>query len=322
LQAIRTIVQPGRWVRRALYYRRVNSWAGARIALTAVLLAAAAFLAGCGGSDSSSDESPGGDSSSAAVQAPKGQVRVVWEEPESEADELGYELLQASETEYLAKSLAEAFELPNPLTVKGVNGIGGGPFYQPRDNSITLPYEFAALAFEVLAESNPEIEEEELGERIGAVNSFVLAHEFAHALIANYDLPVLGKEEDAADSISTVLLLKAPEGAYYDAAAAGFWADFSSRQEPPALVEYADAHSLDLQRAFSVLCWVAGSSEAAYEEVAELEALPPERLETCPGEYEQLVDSIQQELEPHLKHGLNLAPGSPEEETEAEEEGE
>jgi len=291
--------------------------------LAAVLLAAsAALLVGCGSSDSSSDESSS-DSTSAAVEAPTGQVRVVWEEPESEADELGYELLQASETEYLAKSLAEAFELPNPLTVKGVNGIGGGPFYQSQDNSITLPYEFAALTFEVLAENNPEIEEEELGERIGAVNSFILAHEFAHALIANYDLPVLGKEEDAADSISTVLLLKAPQGAYYDAAAAGFWADFSSRQEPPALVEYADAHSLDLQRAFSVLCWVAGSSEEAYEEVAELEALPPERLETCPGEYEQLVDSIQQELEPHLKHGLNLAPGSPEEEeTEAEEEGE
>jgi hypothetical protein len=117
------------------------------------------------------------------------------------------------------------------------------------------------VIFEVLAEGNPEATEEELGERVGAVNSFILEHEFGHALIANYELPVLGKEEDAADSIATVLLLKAGEGA-----------------------DYADNHSLDLQRAFDILCWVAGSSEQSFEEVAELEALPESRLASCPGE--------------------------------------
>lgn len=71
---------------------------------------------------------------------------------------------------------------------------------------------------------------------------------------------------------------------------------------------YADNHSLDLQRAFDILCWVAGSSEQSFEEVAELEALPESRLASCPGEFEQLVNSIGQELEPHVKGGLNLEP--------------
>jgi hypothetical protein len=269
---------------------------------------------GCGGSGSSS-------SSSEETEAarPTGEIAVKWQEPASEEDELGYELLQASETELLAKTLAETFQLPNPLTVKGVNGVGGGPFYNPDDNSITLPYGFAALIFGVLAESNPEASEQELGERVGAVNSFILEHEFGHALIANYELPVLGKEEDAADSIATVLLLKATEGAGYAAAAAAFWADFSGRQEPPAIADYADNHSLDLQRAFDILCWVAGSSEQSFEEVAELEALPESRLATCPGEFQQLVGSIGQELEPHVKGGLNLAPAEPQTEEEEEE---
>ncbi|MGE5408025.1 MAG: DUF4344 domain-containing metallopeptidase [Syntrophothermus sp.] len=276
------------------------------LALAALLSALAVLAAACGGSSSSSS---GGDTSAAKSPSRNGQVRFLWEEPETEADAVGYELLQASETEYLAKSLAEAFELPNPLTVKGVNGLGGGPFYNPQDNSITLPYGFAALVYEVLGQNNPEASEEELGERIGAVNSFIFAHEFGHALIANYNLPVLGREEDAADSISTALLLLAPEGAAYATEAAAFWADFSGRQSPPALVEYADVHSLDLQRAYNVLCWVAGSSEQSFEEVAELELLPPERLESCPLEYEQLAESIKQELEPHLKHPINLKPG-------------
>jgi hypothetical protein len=35
------------------------------------------------------------------------------------------------------------------------------------------------VIFEVLAEGNPEATEEELGERVGAVNSFILEHESA-----------------------------------------------------------------------------------------------------------------------------------------------
>jgi hypothetical protein len=276
---------------------KLGAWLA--VALTAVAVSVAA--SGCGSSSSSS-------SSSSEASRPTGEIRVEWEEPETEEDQLGYEMLKASQTRSLAKALAGAFALPHPLTVKGVNGIGGGPFYQPRDNSITLPYGFAALVFGLLAESNPEASERELGERIGAVNSFILEHEFGHALIANYDLPVLGKEEDAADAIATALLLKAEGGAGYAAAAAAFWADFSGRQEPPAIADYADAHSLDLQRAFDIMCWVAGSSRRSYREVAELEVLPPERLETCPQEYEQVVDSITQELEPHLKGGVNLEP--------------
>ncbi|MGE5335975.1 MAG: DUF4344 domain-containing metallopeptidase [Nitrososphaerota archaeon] len=270
---------------------------GAGIALAGLMI----FSVGCGGSGSSS-------STSAEAKPGSGRVRVTWEEPESEEDAVGYELLEASGTEEVAHALAKTFELPHSLLVRGVNGIGGGPVYYAEDNSITLPYGFAALVLELEESSNPEMSPEEIGEQAGAVDNFVLAHEFAHALIANFELPVLGKEEDAADSISTALLLTVPEGAEYAADAAAFWADFSSRQEPPALADYADAHSLDLQRAFDVLCWTAGSSEEAFEAVAELEALPQSRLESCPSEYAQLVSSIKAELKPHLQHAVDLRP--------------
>lgn len=260
------------------------------------LVSAALLVAGCGGSDSSSTTTDTEDS-----VAKKGKVRVVWQEPRTEEDELGYELLEAGETEEIITSLAESFELPNPLLVRGVNGFEGGPAYYPEDNSIVLPYGFATLVLEVMAASSPEASEEELGEQAAAVNSFILAHEFAHALIENLNFSVLGREEDAADSISTSLLLEVPGGDGYAADAALFWAELSSGRESHDLEEYADTHSLDIQRALNILCWVAGSSEEAFEEVAESEALPEERLERCPEEYEQVVGSIAQELEPHLE---------------------
>lgn len=277
---------------------------GALSAIAAIAIPILVLASGCG-SGSGSGSSSSSDSSETEAP-PRGKVTVVFQPPANQEDKIGKELLVASQTKLVASALAKTFELPNPLVVKGVNGIGGGPYYNPEDNSITLPYGFAAVIYGLEVESNPEESEYEIGERIGAVNSFILAHEFGHALIANYELPVLGKEEDAADAISTVVLLTVPNGAEYAASAAAFWADFSGRQEPPAIVEYADQHSLDLQRAFDILCWIAGSSENSYQEVGELEALPESRLETCPGEYHQLAESITKEIQPHLQHRIHL----------------
>jgi hypothetical protein len=251
---------------------------------------------GCGGSGSSSTEAGGEGAGHGG-----GEVRFAWEEPETSEDEIGLELLEASETEEVATELAEAFDLPHPLLVRGVDGYGRGPYYLGEDNSITLPYGFAALVAETMAESDPEAGEEELEEQAIGVNDAVLGHEFAHALVENFQLPVLGKEEDAADSISTALLLEVPGGAEYAADAAVFWAQSAEGVESHTVAEYADSHSLDIQRAYNILCWVAGSSEEAYEEVAELEALPSSRLETCPDEYELLAESIEKELRPYLK---------------------
>jgi Putative metallopeptidase len=269
-------------------------------------------VVGCGGSGSSSGGSTGstGEAEAKAKPVATGEVEAEWQRPVGEANRVGYEMLKASETRYLAKSLASAFELPNPLKIKAVNGFGGGPFYNPEDNSITLPYQFATAVLGVISQSSPEESATEWGEAVGAVNSFILAHEFGHALIHNFNLPVLGREEDAADGIATVMLLKAEEGATYAAEAAEFWANFSGRQNPPKLVEYADNHSFDRQRADNILCWAAGSNEALLEAFAENEILPESRLASCPAEWELLRKSAEQVLKPHLSNGVNLAPGA------------
>jgi hypothetical protein len=288
--------------------------------------ALALAVAGCGGGSSSSSSSSTGSTDSAAETGSgsgggaettadssssegTGAIKAVWQKPRGEENKVGYELLKASETRYLAKSLASAFELPNTLTIKGVNGFGGGPFYNPEDNSITLPYEFTTVVLGVIAQSDPEESQYEWGEAVGAVDSFILAHEFAHALIHNFELPVLGREEDAADGVATALLLLAGEGSVYAADAAEFWLNFSGRQDPPQLAEYADNHSFDRQRADNILCWIGGAEEELLVAFVENEVLPESRAVTCPGEWELLRRSVEQVLEPHLKHPLDLQPG-------------
>jgi hypothetical protein len=283
------------------------------LAIGAILGVLLAAVAGCGGgSGSSSAGSTAAQPAEASKPAPVSTGKVVahWQKPVGQANVVGYELLKASETEFLAKSLAKAFELPTALKIKGVNGFGGGPFYDPEDNSITLPYQFATAVIGVISETNPEGSETEWGEAVGAVNSFIFAHEFGHALIHNFNLPVLGREEDAADGIATVLLLKAEDGATYAAEAAEFWDAFAGRQTPPKLAEYADNHSFDRQRAYNILCWVGGSDEAILRALAENEIVPEERLASCPAEWALLRESAEQVLSPDLKNGANLAPAS------------
>ncbi len=300
-----------------------------RLALVSLLISALALaVAGCGGGSSSSSSSGSSTSATAAAadtgsesggetettaDSPEsgdtGEIKTVWQKPRGEENKVGYELLKASETRYLAKSLASAFELPNTLTIKGVNGFGGGPFYNPEDNSITLPYEFTTVVLGVIAQSDPEASQYEWGEAVGAVDSFILAHEFAHALIHNFELPVLGREEDAADGVATALLLLASEGSVYAADAAEFWLNFSGRQNPPKLAEYADNHSFDRQRADNILCWIGGAEEELLVAFVENEVLPESRAVSCPGEWELLRRSVEQVMEPHLEHPLNLQPG-------------
>ena len=262
-----------------------------------VFLLIAAVAAGCGGSDSSGSE-----------EGAAGELRVTWEKPASKSDQLGYETLKASETELLAETLAKTFQLRDPLTVEGVNGTGQGPSYDSEDNSITLPYGFAAVVSEAVVASNSLAKKREQRERVAAVNDLIFEHQLGHALTTAYELPVSGKEEDTADEIATILLLKEKTGAQYGADAAIFLANFSNAQKPPVLGDYVNAHALDLEHALKILCWVAGSSKQALKEVAGIGAIG---VGNCPQEFEQVSDGVTQELSTHLEDGASLAPATP-----------
>lgn len=117
---------------------------------------------------------------------------------------------------------------------------------------------------------------------------------------------MLGREEDAADDLATLMLLKIPEGGQYVSDSASFWAALSNRQAVPKLAEYADVHSFDLQRAYTMMCVLAGSSKESFKQVAQLGVLPDSRLAACPAEYKQKVRSFEDVLDPHVEGGVNL----------------
>jgi hypothetical protein len=131
---------------------------------------------------------------------------------------------------------------------------------------------------------------------------FTAFHEAGHLLIAEFELPVLGREEDAVDNLATLLLLpeeKDPDGEKLILAAAQGWFDSAAEAgaEEPA---WWGEHGIDQQRGFQILCLLAGADEAAFGPAARNAGMPQERIEACESEYAVTAESWDKVLAPHI----------------------
>jgi hypothetical protein len=142
-----------------------------------------------------------------------------------------------------------------------------------------------------------------------------LFHEAGHMLVSEFDLPILGREEDSVDNLATVMMLGFDELAFDNAlvdTADGFWmtdeaAKSGSDAEETDDSAYYDEHGLDLQRSYQVVCLMVGHDAADFKEIADTYELPGERRDTCAEEYAQISKSWEKVLKPHLRGGSRKA---------------
>jgi hypothetical protein len=133
---------------------------------------------------------------------------------------------------------------------------------------------------------------------------FVMAHEMGHALINQMDMPVLGREEDAADSFAIVTALKMGSGlserVLIEAAKGWVLASKRDKKKGNALAFY-DEHGLDLQRAYNAVCFMVGADPEKYKTLAADTKLPEKRQESCVWEYKATAWSWDEMLKKHLR---------------------
>jgi hypothetical protein len=133
---------------------------------------------------------------------------------------------------------------------------------------------------------------------------FVMAHEMGHALIYEMNMPVLGREEDAADSFAVVAALRMgsafSERVLIEAAKGWVLSSKRDKKEGAALAFY-DEHGLDLQRSYNVVCMMVGSDAEKFKTLAADTKLPEERQTSCVRDYKTTAWSWEQMLKPHLR---------------------
>lgn len=133
---------------------------------------------------------------------------------------------------------------------------------------------------------------------------FALLHEMGHTHITEMGLPVLGREEDAADAFAVVTMLKIGNAISHDilveAASGWFMSAYRDEREHTKLAYY-DVHGLDRQRAFQIVCLMVGSDPEKFSDLATKVGIPEDRQSTCRGDYSNAVWSWDLVMKPHLR---------------------
>ena len=195
--------------------------------------------------------------------------------------------------------------LPEKLRIS-LAGCDGEPdaFYE--DAAITICYEYINELWENMLEETTLDGVAPIDLVIGPLFEVSL-HEVAHALFDMLELPVLGREEDAADQVAAYIMLQVGEleARRLIIGTAYAYKTDEARSGPCRPVEdYSSEHSTPAQRGFNVLCIAYGADSKLFADIVSRGYLPEERAEYCEEEYEQVQDAFEILIKPHLDPSL------------------
>jgi hypothetical protein len=128
-------------------------------------------------------------------------------------------------------------------------------------------------------------------------------HEFAHAMFDMLRVPVLGREEDAADQVSAYIMLhlgKTEARRLIAGAAYVYKTEAEAAKTPVELKQFADAHGTPAQRFYNLLCIAYGADPESFGDVVKKGHLPKERAEDCKDEYQQVAYAYQNLIGQHI----------------------
>ena len=202
--------------------------------------------------------------------------------------------------EKAADDLNKALSLPNDIYLRSKDCGEPNAEFDPSIQSITVCYELMEHFYDLYRSEG--MKPDDADKKMFAAVRFAFLHEVGHALIYNYNLPVVGNEEDAADRCSSYINIEelGDDGVKAVLAAADAF-NIESKQSAATKRDMADEHLLQEQRFYNSLCMIYGSNSAKYEYFVTDGYLPKERAVRCPGEYQRTVDSWINLLKPWRK---------------------
>lgn len=235
-------------------------------------------------------------------------VKVSYHPPSDPAYQPIYEALMEQGVLERVRDHLEKLELPSDLSLQ-LSGCNGqvDAWYDSSLRTVTICYEYVAYIDEIRRNLPPQAVALGLTPEDAIVGPFleVVAHEVAHALFDLLKVPVLGREEDAADQVAayTLLQLGREQARLAILGTAAMYAA-EVRSEAPKLSDFAKVHSTSAQRLFNLLCLAYGSNPKMFAPLREMDLLPKERADGCADEYRQ-VDYAVRKLIPQLAAPLD-----------------
>lgn len=245
------------------------------------------------------------------------RIRIEYEAPKDPKHQMLYEMIQQRQVLEMLQRMLSPFLFPVELTIKtmGCDGLINSWFSY--DNSIPTVHMCYELLQDILktmpAEATPVLRITPHDVVVGQFLFWSL-HEVGHAVFHIFEVPLFGREEDAADQFAVYLMLhfgngqahRWVEGAAY--AAHAFVMDHEINPEVHKRLEkFSSVHGLPEQRFYNGLCLAYGADAALFADVVATGFLPTMRAENCEHEYQTFDHAFKTEIRPHIDRQMAKA---------------
>ena len=233
------------------------------------------------------------------------RIRITYVAPSNPAFQTIYSKVKQEHLLEKFQDFLAPIRLPVPLLLK-TDGCEGesNAWYEESDHSVTVCYEYLDEVMRNAPQTTtPAGVTPEDALRGPWVEVFM--HEIAHALFNLLKVPVLGREEDAADQVAAYVLLNLTDNLARSAVSGvAYMYGHEAQAQDPQAKHFADVHGLPAQRFYNLLCMAYGSNTKRFGDVVERKYLPEARAETCEDEYRQVEYAVKRLIGPYIDQDL------------------
>jgi len=252
----------------------------------------------------------GGGGNQAALMAAEGPIHIAYEEPKDAGLKEIYETMKEKRGLETFRELLSPFRLPEDLYIKavGCDGVPNAYFFREKNDEATI-----RICYEYLKEVKDKLPKEATKDGIEPQDAllgqllFALMHEFGHAAFDIFQVPVFGRQEDAADQFATYIMLqfggekahRLIKGAAYSYD--GFIKDLKDKPKVTLpLSAFSSDHGAPEQRFYNLVCIAYGWDPQIFSGVVEKGYLPEHRAKVCKYEYGNLRYAFRKMITPHV----------------------
>jgi hypothetical protein len=251
-----------------------------------------------------------------------GRIRIEYDAPKNPEHQILYERLRERQVLETIQEILSPVRLPTPGLLIKTMGCDGmiSSWYSNNDPgdpgpTVHMCYELLQNIIKITTTDNvrPNVTSHD-----AIVGQFMFwsLHETGHAVFDIFQMPLLGREEDAADLFAAYIMLEFGrdqarrwvEGAAYTSDE--FMADV------PWGKNYASVHGLPQQRFYNLICLAYGADPVTFADVAEnmtnmmtqkgmlpkqeQGVLPKQRAENCAYEFQTVDHAFKTLIRPHV----------------------
>lgn len=238
------------------------------------------------------------------------RIHIEYQPPKDPAQQKVYDTVKERHMLEMVRKIFSPWILGNiDLNIRTISCGVSNAWYQRVGNvpTVSICYEYLQEIWQSMPEETKAVMGDTMKDAVCGQLFFAVAHELGHAMFDIFDVPVFGRQEDAADQFATYIMLQfGGEQALQliDGAAYGYHAYVKDLKDKPQvtlpLAAFSSDHGSPEQRYFNLICIAYGYDDRLF--ISEMDKIPPGRSKKCKFEYDDIKFAMRTVFWPHLDH--------------------